>query len=147
MVATRLVFEDSWDQPRLVGMRLSDFRAYITAKNVIRAAPHPDPARRLTAEKALSHTWLTSIAENFDQRARWRNAIKAARALCFAKSSGVNNNKKYQLALSSDDEYDDGSRAGRRRGARRRNQTPRDSTFHLHRQMNPCCSAGWRDSW
>ena len=25
--ATRLVFEDAWDQPRLVGMRLSDFRA------------------------------------------------------------------------------------------------------------------------
>ena len=96
----------------------------ITAKNFIRALLHPDPARRLTAEQALSHTWLTSLAaptehdlcglrENFDPRARWRNAIGAARVLSrLAKSNGANNNKKDHLALSSDEEGDSRSRSG-----------------------------------
>ena len=96
------------------------FTPYITAKNFIRALLHPNPARRLTAEQALSHTWLTSFAaptehdlcglrENFDPRARWRNAIGAARAMSrFAKGNGANHNKQKdeQLALSSDDEDD-----------------------------------------
>jgi len=73
----------------------------------------------------LSHTWLTSFAaltehdlcglhENFDPRARWRNAIGAARAMSrFAKGNGANNNnKKDQLVLSSDDEDDIKSRSG-----------------------------------
>jgi len=72
----------------------------------------------------LSHTWLTSFAaptehdlcglrENFDPRARWRNAIGAARAMSrFAKGNGANNNdKKDQLVLSSDDEDDIKSRS------------------------------------
>jgi len=91
------------------------------AKNFIRALLHPNPARRLTAEQALSHTWLTSFAaptehdlsglrENFDPRARWRNAIGAARAMSrLAKSNGANNHKKDELALSSDDEGDNRS--------------------------------------
>jgi calcium/calmodulin-dependent protein kinase I len=104
------------------------FGPYITAKSFIRALLHPNPARRLTAEQALSHTWLTSFAaptehdlcglrENFDPRARWRNAIGAARAMSrFAKGNGANNDKQtnQQLALSSDDEddKDKGSRGG-----------------------------------
>jgi len=99
------------------------FVPYTTAKNFIRALLHPNPARRLTAEQALSHTWLTSFAaptehdlcglrENFDPRARWRNAIGAARAMSrFAKSNGANNHKKDELVLSSDDEDDDRSRS------------------------------------
>ena len=97
------------------------FVPYTTAKNFIRALLHPNPARRLTAEEALSHTWLTSFAaptdhdlsglrENFDPRARWRNAIGAARAMSrFAKNNGANNHKKDELALSSDDEGDNRS--------------------------------------
>jgi len=94
----------------------------ITAKNFIRALLHPTPARRLTAKQVLSHAWLTSFAaptehdpyglrENFDPRARWRNAIGATRAMSrFAKGNGTNNNnKKDQLVLSSDDEVDIGS--------------------------------------
>ncbi|KAF8502686.1 kinase-like domain-containing protein, partial [Russula emetica] len=62
------------------------------AKGFIRALLNPDPARRLTAEQALAHPWLTTfdspiehdlsgLRENFDPRARWRNAIGAARVL------------------------------------------------------------------
>jgi calcium/calmodulin-dependent protein kinase I len=114
------------NQSWIVGMLT--FGPYITAKSFIRALLHPNPARRLTAEQALSHTWLTSFAaptehdlcglrENFDPRARWRNAIGAARAMSrFAKGNGANNNKQkdQQLALSSDDEddKDKGSRGG-----------------------------------
>jgi len=96
----------------------------ITAKNFIRALLHPNPTRRLTAEQALSHTWLTSfpvptehdlcgLRENFDPRACWRNAIRAAWAMShFAKGNGANNNnKKDQLVLSSDDEDDIASRS------------------------------------
>jgi len=97
------------------------FGPYITAKNFICGLHHPNPARRLTVERALSHAWLTSFAaptehdlcglrKNFDPHARWRNAIGAARVLSsFAKSSGVNNDKKVQLAFSSDNEDDNGS--------------------------------------
>ncbi|KAH9963648.1 kinase-like domain-containing protein, partial [Russula dissimulans] len=62
------------------------------AKGFIRALLNPDPVRRLTAEQALAHSWLTTFAapiehdlsglrENFDPRARWRHAIGATRAL------------------------------------------------------------------
>ncbi|KAH9021659.1 kinase-like domain-containing protein [Lactarius deliciosus] len=80
------------------------------AKGFIRALLDPDPARRLTAEQALAHTWLTTYApstehdlsglrENFDPRARWRNAIGAARAL-----SRLSNRSR-----SDDDDDEDGS--------------------------------------
>ncbi|KAH9167908.1 kinase-like domain-containing protein [Lactarius sanguifluus] len=80
------------------------------AKGFIRALVDPDPARRLTAEQALAHTWLTTYApstehdlsglrENFDPRARWRNAIGAARAL-----SRLNRSRS-----DDDDEDEDGS--------------------------------------
>jgi len=56
---------------------------------------------------------ICSLRENFDPRARWRNTIGAARALSrFGKSNGANDDKKVQLALSSDDEDDNGSRSG-----------------------------------
>ena len=55
------------------------FAPYITDKSLIRALLHPSPARWLTAEQALSHTWFSSIAaatehdlcglrKNFDPR-------------------------------------------------------------------------------
>ncbi|KAH9020211.1 kinase-like domain-containing protein [Lactarius pseudohatsudake] len=85
------------------------------AKGFIRALLDPDPARRLTAEQALAHTWLTTYApstehdlsglrENFDPRARWRNAIGAARAL-----SRLSNRSR-----SDDDDDEDGSWYGGR---------------------------------
>jgi len=42
-----------------------------------------------------------------------------------------------------------GAEAGRRRGARRRNQAPSDSNSicRLHRRMIVCLGAGWRESW
>ena len=90
-----------------------------TAKAFIRALINPDPTHRLTAEQALAHPWLTTfdsptehdltgLRENFDPRARWRNAIGAARIL-----SRFSNNKNGAGAnkdkfLISDDEDEDG---------------------------------------
>ena len=104
----------------LVQIHLSDFGFWhSTAQSFIRALLNPDPARRLTAEQALAHTWLTSFAaptehdlsglrENFDPRARWRSAISTARALSrFANHKGANHNND-KLAISSDEEDDGG---------------------------------------
>ncbi|KAI9451466.1 Pkinase-domain-containing protein [Lactarius psammicola] len=85
------------------------------AKGFIRALLDPDPARRLTAEQALAHTWLTTYApstehdlsglrENFDPRARWRHAIGAARAL-----SRLTNGNRSRSDVDDDDDDDDGS--------------------------------------
>ena len=108
-----------------MGMDLSDLHALRHSYELHSCASssHPNPARRLTTEQALSHTWLTSfvastgydlcgLLENFDPHARWRNTIGAARAMSrFAKGNGANNNTKdHRLALSSDDEDDKGSR-------------------------------------
>lgn len=88
------------------------------AKGFIRALLNPDPVRRLTAEQALAHPWLTTfdsptehdlsgLRENFDPRARWRSAIGAARIL-----SRFSNNKNGAAAnkdkfMISDDEDED----------------------------------------
>jgi len=81
----------------------------------------PDPSRRLTAEQALTHSWVTSFAaptehdlsgllENFDLCARWRNTISAARVLSrFGNHKGANNHKDKSV-VSSDDDDDDGGR-------------------------------------
>jgi len=63
----------------------------------------------------------------------------------FAKSNGVNNNKYSAPNIK----MITGAEAGRHRGARRRNQTPRDnsSTFRLHRRMFARYDAGWQNSW
>jgi hypothetical protein len=87
-----------------VQIHLSNFRLrHPTAKSFIRALLNPDPARRLAAERALAHTWLTSFAAptehdlpglrgGFDPRARWHSAISTARALsCFANCKGAIN--------------------------------------------------------
>jgi len=53
------------------------------------------------------------LRENFDSRARWRNAVGAARVIWrFAKGNGANDYKEDQLALGSDDEDDIGRRSG-----------------------------------
>jgi len=50
------------------------------------------------------------LREKFYPRARWLNAIGAARAMSrFAKSNSANND---ELALNSDDEDDNGNRHG-----------------------------------
>ena len=137
------------------------FAPYITAKNFIRAVLHPDPARRVTAEQALSYTWLKIFAapmrhdlcdlrENFDPCIRWRNVIGAPRAMTrFAKSNGANKNKKAQMALSSDDEPDNGGRSGSPTWrATPEPDSDSSSTFHLHRHwMIARYGAGCQDSW
>ena len=85
-----------------------------TAKGFIQALLNPDPTKRLTASEALAHPWLTSTAEqqqhdlsglreNFDPRARWRNAIGAARAI---SRLGLVQRSRSKL-ISSEDEDDD----------------------------------------
>jgi hypothetical protein len=60
---------------------LSDFRPLHHSQELHPCLLHPNPARRLTAEQALSHTWLMNFAaptaydlcgrrENFDPRDR-----------------------------------------------------------------------------
>ena len=53
---TPVVNQGLWEWPYLT------FAPYTTAKNFIRALHHSNPARRLTAEQALAHAWLTSFA-------------------------------------------------------------------------------------
>jgi len=63
-------------------------------------------------------TDLCNLRENFDPRARWRNAIGAARALSrFAEINGANNNKKDQLHSALMMKMIAEAEAGRRRGA------------------------------
>ena len=51
---------------------------------------------------------MTGLRENFDPRARWRNAISAAGVLSrFGNHNGANNHKDKPV-VSSDDEDDDG---------------------------------------
>ncbi|KAF8472259.1 Pkinase-domain-containing protein [Russula ochroleuca] len=86
------------------------------AKDFIRALLNPDPVHRLTAEQALARPWLTTFAsptehdlsglrENFDPRARWRNAIGAARVLSrFSNKGGAAASVKEDKFVISDDE-------------------------------------------
>jgi calcium/calmodulin-dependent protein kinase I len=87
------------------------------AKGFIRALLNPDPTKRLTASEALTHPWLTTtpspstsqpdlsgLRENFDPRARWRNAIGAARAI--TRMGGLAQRSRSKLVSSDDD--DDG---------------------------------------
>ena len=92
-------------------------------KGFIRTLLIPGPSRRRTAEQPLAHSWVTSFAvpighdlsglgETFDSpsRARWRNAISAARVLTrFGNHKGTNNHKDKSV-VSSDDEDDGGGR-------------------------------------
>ena len=132
---------------------------YSTSLCSIRVVLHPDPARLRTTERTLSHTWLTSftapteqdlcgLRENFDPRARWRNAIGVACVLSrFGKCNGANNDKRTTWHSARTMRMITGAEVGRRRGARRQNHTPRDSstTFHLHRRMIARFGAGWWD--
>ncbi|KAI0298768.1 kinase-like domain-containing protein [Multifurca ochricompacta] len=86
------------------------------AKVFIRALLNPDPTCRLTAEQASVHTWLTTYApstghdlsglrENFDPRARWRHAIRAARVL--SRFSTRSRSRGDRPESSSDDDEED----------------------------------------
>ena len=107
-----------------------------TAKGFIRALLNPDPTKRLTASEALSHPWLTSKAEpeqqqpdlsglreNFDPRARWRNAIGAARAI---SRLGLVQRSRSKLMSSEDEDEDDDDDDG---------ETA--NTTHLSPKVNP----------
>jgi len=144
---------------RLVGMRLSDFQAlvpYTTTKSFMRALLNPNPTRRLTAEQALSYTWLTSIAaptehdlcgirENFDLRSRWRGAcLSRLRNLIvriIRQGTGWHSAPTMKMVTEAE--------AGHSRGARHRNQTPRDNNTicRHHRRRTVRLGVGWRDSW
>jgi len=117
-------------------------------------------ARRLTAEQPLSHTrWLlrrnmTSAAyartlaglRTLSQRDRGGaghvvRALRKAMALTIPKRTCRHSAPMMKIIT--------GAEAGRRRGVRRRNQSPRDSnnTFHPHRWMIARQGAGWQGSW
>ena len=106
-----------------------------TAKGFIRALLNPDPTKRLTASEALSHPWLTSKAEpeqqqpdlsglreNFDPRARWRNAIGAARAISRLGLVQRSRSKLMSSEEEDEDEDDDEENA---------------NTTHLSPKVNP----------
>ncbi|KAI0809230.1 kinase-like domain-containing protein [Irpex lacteus] len=94
------------------------------AKDFILALLDPDPAKRLTAEQALQHVWVTThvpstehdlsgLRDNFNPRARWKAAIAGARALhrfgsgTSSKSSG--GWKTVDSDTADDDDDDDDS--------------------------------------
>jgi hypothetical protein len=60
---------------------------------------------RQTTEARIN---LSGLRENFDPRARWRNAISAARVLSRFGNHKSANNHKDKSVVSSDDEDDDG---------------------------------------
>ena len=117
----------------------------------------PDPPRRRTAEQALAHSWVTSFAvpiehdlsglgETFDSpsRARWRNAISAARVLTrFGNHKGTNNHKDKSV-VSSDNEGGDGGG-----GSTSRRATPKTDNSSCRRRHRTFAyrGAGWQDSW
>jgi len=125
-------------------------------KGFIRTLLIPDPSRQRTAEQALAHSWVTSFAvpiehdlsglgETFDSpsRARWRNAISAARVLTrFGNHKGANNHKDKSV-VSSDDEEDDGD------GLTSWRATPYTDNDSCRRRRRTIAyrGAGWQDSW
>jgi calcium/calmodulin-dependent protein kinase I len=105
---------------------------------------NPDPSRRLTAEQALTHSCVTSFAaptehdlsglrENFDPRARWCNAIRAAARVLsrFGNHKGANNHKDKSV-VSSDHEDDDGGG-----GSTSWRATPKTDNNRPQQQLTP----------
>jgi len=143
-----------------MGMGLSDFRTLHHSKE-LHLCPSPSQPRTSAHRRAsLSHTWLMNFAaptehdlcdlrEDFDPRARWRNAIGAARAMsCFAKGNGANdNNNNKRTSWYSALTMKTISRA--KWVTIVENPTPKDNgnTSLLHRQMIARCGAGWQDLW
>ena len=116
-------------------MYLSDIQAlapYTTTKSFIRALLNPKPTRRLTAEQALLYTWLTSFAARPESpnttcglRENFRTAIGTAytcRSSRKVVATAERNGWHSALTMKVRAE------AGRRRGARRWNQTPETTT-------------------
>ncbi|KAI0700400.1 kinase-like domain-containing protein [Cytidiella melzeri] len=88
------------------------------AKDFILALLHPDPARRLTAEEAMKHAWVTTheptdehdlsgLRDNFNPRARWKAAIAGARALHRFGSRNSSKSSGGWKAVDSDVDDDD----------------------------------------
>lgn len=90
------------------------------AKDFIKALLNSNQAKRLTAEQALKHPWLTTyepskehdlgagLRENFDARARWRSAILSARAIARFNSTAKQAKEDALQHVFSDSDEDDG---------------------------------------
>jgi hypothetical protein len=86
----------------------------------------------------------TCLRENFDPRARWRNAISAARVLSrFGNHKGANKHKD-KTVVSSDNEDDDGG--GGSTSQRATPKTDNNSCRRCHRTIAYYRAAGWQDS-
>jgi hypothetical protein len=86
----------------------------------------------------------TGLREDFDPRARWRNAIGAARVLSqFGNHKGANTHKDKPV-VSSDNEDDDGG--GGSTSQRATPKTDNNSCRRRHRTIAYYRAAGWQDS-
>jgi hypothetical protein len=100
------------------------------------------PSRGLRASQHRRNT--TGLRENFDPRARWRNAVSAARVLSrFGNHNGANKHKDKPV-VSSDNEDDDGGG-----GSTSRRATPKtdDNSYRRRHRTIAYRGAGWQDSW
>ncbi|KAI0090048.1 kinase-like domain-containing protein [Irpex rosettiformis] len=88
------------------------------AKDFILALLDPDPSKRLTAEQALLHVWVTThvpsseydlsgLRDNFNPRARWKAAIAGARALHRFGSRGSSSKSSGGWKIVDSDEDDE----------------------------------------
>jgi len=88
------------------------------AKGFILALLDPDPAKRLTADEASKHIWVTThepsnehdlsgLRDNFNPRARWKAAIAGARALHRFGSANSRNSSKSSGGWKTFDSEDD----------------------------------------
>jgi len=150
----------AWDQSRLLRMCLSDFRAVHHSQELhlcpSLSQPCSSPYRRAAAVTYTvgTPTEMTSAAyartlaglRTLSQRDRGGaghvvRALRKAMALTIPKRTCWHSAPMMKIIT--------GAEAGRRRGVRRRNQTPRDSnnTFHPHRWMIARHGAGRQGSW
>jgi len=97
---------------------------------------------RQTTEARIN---LSGLRENIDPRARWRNAISAARVLSrFGNHKGANNHKDKSV-VSSDDEDDDGG--GGSTSWRAMPNTDYNNSCRRRRRTIAYRIVGWQGSW
>jgi hypothetical protein len=100
------------------------------------------PTRGLRVSQPRQNT--IGLSENFDPRARWRNAISAAWVLSrFGNRKGANKHKDKSV-VSSDNEGGDGGG-----GSTSRRATPKTDNSSCRRRHRTIAyrAAGWQDSW
>ncbi|KAI5119215.1 hypothetical protein M0805_007726 [Coniferiporia weirii] len=85
------------------------------AKQLVLALVTADPVKRLSAEEALNHPWLTGhkpaaehdlsgLRENFNPRARWRSAINSALALGRLRRAGSDRSERRELEKEEEED-------------------------------------------